>query len=69
MRRRKRELAGVLFEIIMTRPFEDMFDYRRYPSIYLPCSHLSHGTVCCLEEGVMEPRAVETDQGLVCLTV
>ena len=51
----------------MTRPFEDMFDYREV-SLDIPPRARIYPTVQCVVcgEGVMEPRAVETDQGLVC---
>lgn len=63
----RENLRGVLFEIIMTRPFEDMFDYREV-SLDIPPRARIYPTVQCVVcgEGVMEPRAVETDQGLVC---
>lgn len=64
----REELRGVLFEVIMTKPFEEMFEYREI-EIELPPRALIHATVLCevCGEGVMETRLSHTDRGMLCL--
>ncbi|MGE5398118.1 MAG: FmdE family protein [Chitinophagales bacterium] len=63
----KDHLRGVLFEDIMQRPFDSLFDYREV-EFQLPEKAKIYPTVICdvCGEGVMEPKAVRTDKGLVC---
>lgn len=63
----KETLRGVLFEDIMTRPFETLFDYREVP-FEVPSRARIYPTVICAtcQEGVMEPRAVKTGAGWLC---
>lgn len=63
----KEQLIGILFEKIMTAPFEELFDWREIPFDMPETAHI-HGTVRCAScgEGVMETRVVHSDQGILC---
>lgn len=61
------DLRGFMFEDIMGRPFEELFEYREVP-FALPPKAAIYPTVKCevCGEGVMEPKARKTDQGWAC---
>jgi len=63
----KEDLRGVLFEVIMSMPFEELFTYREVDLELPPRAKIS-ATVRCevCGEGVMETRATSTERGLVC---
>lgn len=63
----KEYLIGVFFEKIMTIPFEDLFNWREV-SLDMPEKARIYKTVQCsvCGEGVMEPRAIVTEQGFLC---
>ncbi|MGI5922280.1 MAG: FmdE family protein [Syntrophomonadaceae bacterium] len=65
----KENLLGVIFERIMSMPFDELFDWQEVePEI--PERARIHPTVQCVRcrEGVMESRACKTDQGWLCIT-
>jgi len=63
----KENLLGVIFEKLMSMPFEEMFDWKDVDFEY-PQKAQIYPTVQCAVcgEGVMEPRAVRTEQGFIC---
>jgi len=63
----KESLLGVLFEKIMSMPFEDLFNWQEVAMDIPEKAHI-HPTVQCAEcgEGVMETRAEKTDKGWIC---
>ena len=63
----KEELIGILFEKIMTMPFDDLFSWREENGL-APARAKIHLTVPCAVcgEGVMQTRAVESAQGWLC---
>lgn len=62
------DLRAFMFEDIMTRPFESMFEYREVP-FEAPAKAKIYPSVKCevCGEGVMEPRAVKTETGWICM--
>jgi formylmethanofuran dehydrogenase subunit E len=65
----KEYLLGVIFEKIMSMPFEDLFTWQEV-AIDIPEKAQIHPTVQCAGcgEGVMETRAEKTDKGWLCRT-
>jgi formylmethanofuran dehydrogenase subunit E len=63
----KEYLLGVIFENIMSTPFEDLFNWQEV-NIDIPQKAQIHATVQCAAcgEGVMETRAEKTDKGWLC---
>lgn len=63
----KENLLGVLFEKIMSMPFEDLFNWQEV-NIDIPEKAQIHSTIQCdgCGEGVMETRAEKTDKGWLC---
>jgi len=63
----REDLRAALFEDIMTRPFEELYDFREV-SFSVPPKASIHGTVRCdaCGEGVMETRATRTEKGWLC---
>ncbi|MGE5416397.1 MAG: FmdE family protein [Acidobacteriota bacterium] len=63
----REDLRGVLFEKIMTRPFEEMFTYQEVP-LDIPAKARIHATLQCsvCSEGVSEHRAVKTGETVLC---
>ncbi|ADI01163.1 MAG TPA: formylmethanofuran dehydrogenase [Syntrophothermus lipocalidus] len=63
----KEQLQAVMFEAIMTRPFEDMFDYREVSPAVPPRAVIRKSVRCdgC-GEAVMETRATLTSKGWLC---
>jgi formylmethanofuran dehydrogenase subunit E len=63
----RENLRGVLFEDIMSRPFETLFDYREV-ELEIPERARIHQTIKCdsCGEGVMATRVVTTGQGNLC---
>lgn len=63
----KENLLGVIFEKLMTMPFEDMFTWKDVPFDFPPKAQI-HATVQCAGcgEGVMQTRSVTTETGLLC---
>jgi formylmethanofuran dehydrogenase subunit E len=63
----KEYLLGVIFEKIMSMPFEDLFNWQEV-NIDIPAKATIHSTVQCIQcgEGVMETRAEKTAQGWLC---
>ncbi len=63
----KEDLTGVIFENIMSTPFEDLFTWQEVQFDF-PEKAKIHATIQCAAcgEGVMDIRAVNTARGLVC---
>ena len=63
----KENLLGVIFEKIMSMPFEELFKWQEI-SFDFPEKALIYPTIQCsiCGEGVMEPRAIKTEQGYIC---
>jgi len=63
----KENLLGVIFERIMSTPFEEIFNWQEI-TFDLPEKAMIYPTVQCsvCGEGVMEPRAVKNEQGYIC---
>jgi len=63
----KENLLGVIFEKIMSAPFDELFNWQEI-AFDFPEKAKIHPTVQCAicGEGVMEPRAVKTEQGYLC---
>ena len=63
----REDLRAILFERIMSMPFEELFDYRDIDFKIPPRARI-HQTVRCAGcgEGVMETRSLMTDKGLLC---
>lgn len=63
----REDLRGILFERIMSMPFEELFNYRDIDFKIPPRARI-HQTVCCAGcgEGVMETRVLMTDKGPLC---
>lgn len=63
----KENLLAAIFERVMTTPFEEMFTWREIDFDF-PEKARIYPTVQCINcgEGVMEPRAVKTEQGYLC---
>jgi len=63
----KENLLGVIFEKLMSMPFEEMFDWKDVDFDF-PQKAQIYPTVQCAVcgEGVMEPRAAKTEQGFIC---
>jgi formylmethanofuran dehydrogenase subunit E len=63
----KEYLLGVIFEKIMSMPFEDLFNWQEV-NIDIPEKAQIHPTIQCdgCGEGVMETRAAKTDKGWLC---
>jgi len=60
-------LLGDIFEQIMSMPFEDLFKWEDVPFDF-PARARIYPTIQCegCGEGVMEPRAKKTEQGMLC---
>lgn len=65
----KEYLLGVLFEKIMSMPFEDLFSWQEV-NVDIPEKARIHATIRCdgCGEGVMETRAEKTEKGWLCAT-
>jgi len=65
----KENLLAVIFEKIMSAPFEEIFNWQEV-EFQFPEKAQIYPTVQCLicGEGVMEPRATKTEQGFICPT-
>ncbi|NLV17503.1 MAG: formylmethanofuran dehydrogenase [Syntrophomonadaceae bacterium] len=65
----KENLTGILFERLMSAPFEDLFEWREIDFVF-PEKAKIHATIQCAGcgEGVMDIRAVDTARGLICPT-
>ncbi|MEN6463023.1 MAG: FmdE family protein [Syntrophomonas sp.] len=65
----KEYLLGVIFEQIMSMPFEELFNWQEV-TIDIPEKARIHPTIQCdgCGEGVMETRAEKTDKGWLCAT-
>lgn len=63
----KEELIGLLFEQLMSTPFEELFDWKEIDFEFPPKARM-HATVQCVlcGEGVTDIKATETAQGPVC---
>lgn len=63
----KEELIGVLFEQLMSTPFEELFDWKEIDFAIPPKARI-YATVQCARcgEGVVDIKATETAQGPVC---
>lgn len=63
----KEQLLGVMFENIMSMPFEELFKWQEV-TIDIPEKAHIHRTIQCAGcgEGVMETRAEKTDKGWLC---
>lgn len=63
----KENLVGAIFEKIMSMPFDEIFDWQEVP-IHFPEKAVIYPTVQCAVcgEGVMESRAIKTEQGYIC---
>ncbi len=63
----KENLLGVIFERIMSMPFEDLFKWQEIDFDF-PEKAKIYPTVRCVVcgEGVMEPRAVKNERGYIC---
>ncbi len=63
----KENLIGILFEGIMSTPFEEMFSWQEI-QFEFPQKAQIHATVQCAVcgEGVMDSKATESQQGLIC---
>ncbi|HOV43446.1 MAG TPA: FmdE family protein [Syntrophothermus lipocalidus] len=63
----KERLQALVFESIMTRPFEEMFAYREVEPVVPPRAVIAKSVLCArCEEAVMETRATHTVQGWLC---
>ncbi len=65
----KENLLGVIFEKIMSMPFEEIFNWQEVEFDF-PEKAQIYPTVQCAVcgEGVMEPRAARSGQGFICPT-
>jgi formylmethanofuran dehydrogenase subunit E len=65
----KENLLGVIFEKLMSTPFEEMFNWQEVEFDF-PEKAKIYPTVQCIKcgEGVMEPRAIKNEQGYICPT-
>ncbi len=65
----KENLIGVIFEKLMSMPFDEMFNWQEVEFDF-PEKAQIYPTVQCVVcgEGVMEPRAIRTEQGFICPT-
>lgn len=63
----KENLLGSIFERTMSIPFEELFKWQEIGFIF-PAKAQIYSTLPCAVcgEGVMEPRAIKTEQGFVC---
>lgn len=63
----KENLIGIMFENIMSAPFEEMFSWQEI-NFDFPEKAKIHPTIQCAAcgEGVMDIRATDTVQGLIC---
>lgn len=63
----KEELTGILFENIMSVPFEELFSWQEVDFAFPPKAQI-HATIQCAGcgEGVMDTRTTETAKGLLC---
>lgn len=63
----KENLIGIIFETIMSMPFEEMFNWQEI-DFEFPEKAKLHATIQCAVcgEGVMDIKAVERKQGLIC---
>lgn len=63
----KEELTGILFEHIMSVPFEDMFSWQEV-DFEFPKKAEIRPTIQCAAcgEGVMDSRAADSPQGFIC---
>lgn len=63
----KENLLGVIFERIMSTPFDELFNWQEVEFDF-PEKAQIYPTVQCgvCREGVMEPRAIKTEQGYIC---
>lgn len=63
----KEDLTAVIFERLMSTPFEDLFDWKEI-DFEFPGKARIHATIQCVicGEGVMDIKATETVQGPVC---
>lgn len=63
----KENLIGIVFETIMSMPFEELFSWQEVIFDF-PAKAQIHPTIQCAVcgEGVMDIRATDTDRGLIC---
>jgi formylmethanofuran dehydrogenase subunit E len=65
----RENLLGVIFEKIMSRPFEEMFNWQEVEFDFPEKAQIYNTVQCALcGEGVMEPRANTSEQGFICPT-
>jgi len=63
----KENLLGVIFEKMMSKPFEEIFEWKDVDFEFPPKAQIYPTVQCAVcGEGVMEPRATRTEQGFVC---
>ena len=63
----KERLQALMFEAIMTRPFEEMFAYRDVEPLVPPRAVIRKSVLCAgCQEAVMETRATLTAKGWLC---
>ncbi|PKM78312.1 MAG: formylmethanofuran dehydrogenase [Firmicutes bacterium HGW-Firmicutes-15] len=65
----KENLLGVIFEKIMSMPFEEIFNWQEIEFDFPEKAQIYPTVQCALcGEGVMEPRAIKNEQGYICPT-
>ncbi|MDD3365496.1 MAG: hypothetical protein PHZ03_10985, partial [Syntrophomonas sp.] len=65
----KENLLGVIFEKIMSMPFEEIFNWQEIEFDFPEKAQIYPTVQCAIcGEGVMEPRATRTEQGCICPT-
>lgn len=65
----KENLLGVIFENIMSMPFEEIFNWQDIEFDFPEKAKIYPTVQCAIcGEGVMEPRAIRTERGSICPT-